>query len=197
MKVVKVVKANPKIELSGPLLVQDSSCSHLNFILTIKKHIWLSSSVTSMMSYYRVIEQNNAAVAMMKSGSYDSAISSFAHALKKVSNCQRRPNQDAHKSSLETLLHTSLDKCIVQSQGRVSFPLEQQDNKQYMHRQGIFIPFNLDSKYIPSILIFNLALAHHLSAQEDSDKRLVRLKKATRLYELAYNSQNHWDEVSC
>lgn len=139
------------------------------------------------MSINRVIEKNNAAVAMMKSGDYDNAISSFVSALKKNQLHQGRPNQATHKRCLEPL-HTSLDKCIVQSQGRVSFPEEQENNEHYMHRQGIFIPFNLDSKCIPSVLIFNLALAHQLSTK-DSDKRLDCLKKAKKLYELAYNCQ--------
>ena len=65
--------------------------------------------------------------------------------------------------------------------------------EKYMYSHGIFIPSNLDSSLIPSIMIFNIALTHHLYAEQCHD-RSKSLQKAYRLYELAYESQRCKEE---
>ncbi len=70
------------------------------------------------------------------------------------------------------------------------------NSDQYMYRQAIHIHLkDIESTYqvramVSSMIIFNIALAHHLSALVSDEKRQSeKLHKATTLYKLAYNLQ--------
>ena len=133
----------------------------------------------------QIIEQNNIAVAVMKTGNYSRAVSVFSAALK------------AHQQQLSMVLlgtndssdgasESSIDNCILESKRYYAFEVE--GNEQYMYSQGIFLLPDVKSKCIPSVIIFNLALAYNLFALQ-STQRSHLLEKSIRLYELAYNSQ--------
>ena len=85
-----------------------------------------------------------------------------------------------------------LDPSMIQSQLSSCCQLEDQDNnEQYMYSHGIVIPSNLDSRCIPSVILFNLALSHHLAAAaRPSHQKRFLLEKAVRLYVLAYTFQS-------
>ena len=131
-----------------------------------------------------LIEQNNIAVAVMKTGDYNRAISILYATLKahrqSITLCEMI-NNDASAGADES----NIDKCILESKRNYAF--EEEGNEQYMHSQGIFLLPKLNSKFIPLAIIFNLALAYNLSAPQSTQKRQL-LEKATTLYELAYNS---------
>ncbi len=70
------------------------------------------------------------------------------------------------------------------------------NDQQYMYRQAIRIPLDIESTYqagamVSSMILFNVALAHHLSALATSEKKhqSKKLRKATTLYEMAYDLQ--------
>ena len=142
------------------------------------------------MSYsHKVIEANNLAVAMIKNRHYHKAISSLKTALK-------AHQQESNSSTNNYIDHSSIDKCVMQS-SHLAKNMLLGDNNEYMHSQGIFIPFKnkLLPQYIPSVLIFNLALAHHLSSKiKSKSHRVSDLKKAAKLYQLAYNANEEFCE---
>jgi hypothetical protein len=72
-------------------------------------------------------------------------------------------------------------------------------NRAYIYRRGIFILSTLNSVIITPIIIFNLALAHHLKAEQSkyADQHKCFLQKALGLYELAYNAQGNSENSLC
>ena len=62
------------------------------------------------------------------------------------------------------------------------------DETYYMYAHGIFIPPNMDRESIPSAMIFNMGLAHHLYAKQEKEKEEKNLKTAYKLYDLAVQS---------
>jgi hypothetical protein len=90
----------------------------------------------------------------------------------------------------------SLDHCMAQ--GRKLPVARSDDAKPYLYNQPIRMPPTLEYTYkgrgmIASILVFNLALAHHLLFLErgQASKGFSSLRKAQMLYELAFDFQKN------
>jgi hypothetical protein len=139
----------------------------------------------TMTSYQIIIEQNNSAVAMLNQKEYAEAIDILSHALL----WQKKTGFVGKAVDYRTL---SLDQCMLQShRSETSWMDGRCDmNRAYIYRQGIFFPSTLNSVIITPIIIFNLALAHHLKAEQskDADQHKCFLQKALRLYELSYDA---------
>lgn len=73
-------------------------------------------------------------------------------------------------------------------QTEVPQDLHRNDGDSYMYRQSIRILPSFESNDIAQALVFNLALAYHLSSQKSISKHQL-LKKAVSLYELAFQIQ--------
>jgi tetratricopeptide (TPR) repeat protein len=132
------------------------------------------------------MELNNSAVSLISSGVYEEAIANLAKALNSSKKFMAQTN-DAN----EPLGMASLDQCMVQSP-KINDVSENDDSekKDYLYRRAICIPLTsccYETAVLSSvIIIFNLALAYQLAAG-DSDKRSRYLRKAAKLYELAYS----------
>jgi hypothetical protein len=133
------------------------------------------------------IQQNNSAVSLIADGDYDAAISGLSSALK---TCKQIMGEaDEHNQPVKT----SLDQCMAQSPATQAKASNEDENDQYMYRQPIHIPLSIESNYQASIMvsvmiIFNLALAHQLSAV-GNNKKQSKLGKAAKLYELCFSLQ--------
>ena len=131
------------------------------------------------------IQKNNSAVSLIAAGDCDSAISALSSALKTYK--QITEEADKHPQPVKT----SLDQCMTQSP--VTLAKASNEEERYMYRQAIHIPLTIECNYQASIMvsvmiIFNLALAHQLSAV-GSHKKQLKLRKAAKLYELGFNMQ--------
>jgi tetratricopeptide (TPR) repeat protein len=136
------------------------------------------------------IQQNNSAVSLIAAGDYDAAISALSSALEAYKNLMGEVHDEYHQP-----VKTSLDQCMTQSPATQAKTTNEDENDQYMYRRAIHIPLAIESNYQASIMvsvmiIFNLALAHQLSAV-GSDKKQSKLCKAIKLYELSFNLQRN------
>ena len=144
----------------------------------------------AMMNHQSAIQQNNLAVSLIAAGDFDAAINHLSNALKTYK--QVVPDADEHDHPAAT--NCSLDECMAQSAAKAkSVSMDEEENVHYMYQQAIHIPLNIEFSYQSTIMvsvmiIFNLALANQLSAV-GSNKSQSQLKKATKLYELAFNLQ--------
>ena len=130
----------------------------------------------------RVVHENNLAVAMIEEGAYDEASSKLFTVFQAYQHCDE--NDEMCKSSI------SLDECMTKGHPMSSavdpeFP--------FMYSDGIRISARVAasgiSKHdVSSILLFNLALAFHLSALDSMDPA-SDLRKALQVYELVYTMQ--------
>jgi tetratricopeptide (TPR) repeat protein len=133
------------------------------------------------------IQQNNSAMSLIAAGDYDAAISTLSSAL---TTCKLVMGEaDEHHQPVKI----SLDQCMTQSPAAQAKTSNEDENDHYMYRQAIQIPLTIESNYQAStmvsvMIIFNLALAHQLSAV-GSDKKQSKLRKAAKLYELSFNLQ--------
>ncbi len=139
------------------------------------------------------IQQNNSAVSLIAAGDYDAAINALSPSALKTYK-QIIEEADEHPQRVKT----SLDQCMTQSpatQGKASSNEDESD--QYIYRQAIHIPLEhiVEQTYqesaiaCSSAIIFNLALAHHLSALVSAKHLSNKLHKAATLYQLAGNLQ--------
>lgn len=132
----------------------------------------------------RVIEQNNLAVAMIEEGAYDEACSKLSTVFQSYQGYY--DENDCHYYSPSI----SLDQCMTQGHPMSSsvdpdFP--------FMYSDAIRISPKIAAVGIPkqdvaAILLFNLALSHHLSAL-DSMNPDADLRKALYVYEMVYTMQ--------
>jgi tetratricopeptide (TPR) repeat protein len=160
---------------------------------------------------------NSEAVAMIENGNFESAIPKLTEVLKQASTAGAL--QGFKKSRIQCCSEervsmgrdpTSLDECMASSsqQSQAEEEPDQQQEEQgeeahqqqdYVFRRCIQIPISTETTiyfesplFIYVVIIFNLALAHQLSAMECSDgseSASLRLSKAAQLYELAFNLQ--------
>jgi hypothetical protein len=146
------------------------------------------------------IEQNNMGVEMLAAGNSAGAIAPLSVALKAYKRIAlktyKRSMNVANPSSSQPV-GTSLDQCMAQSHHRRADILlhEQGDIEHFLYRQAIRIPptMGLESTHRAtimgsSIVIFNLALAHQLTAMEEGNNlREMMLHQALKFYELGFN----------
>lgn len=136
-----------------------------------------------MNSYQTIIEQNNAAVAMLRRHMYDEAIKTFSVTL-------RSQKEMGFSESRGESVTMSLDQCMLRSSAEQQ--PSQMETSPYIYTQGISMPTTaIDQTVLAPTIIFNLALSLHLRAGQSSsfDERNTLLRKSLRLYELAYHSQ--------
>ena len=139
------------------------------------------------------IQQNNTAVYLIEAGDYVSAIIHISSALHILKKSMEEVDLQHGNRPMET--HVSLDACMTQSAAAQA----DEEEGHYMYQQAIRLPSGIEfndrsSPVILSMIIFNLALAHQLSAV-GSNKSDLRMRKAAKLYELGYNLQRaeHFD----
>jgi len=146
----------------------------------------------------QAIAQNNEGVALLESGrEYPEAISHFSNALSlfKVSLTGLRP-KNYLSAEAGQVFKTSIDECIL---GTFRTSINSKDGSQFLFRHGIQIPTDMGLAFynerqrttVSCMIIFNLALAHHLLSmaeghQSKDDSSSINLGKATKLYELAF-----------
>jgi hypothetical protein len=134
----------------------------------------------------RTIQQNNDAVAMIESGNYHHAVTALSGALKDNRLLLNQVNDQQQE------IKTSMDQCMAQSRPTSDHSLDQ--NGRFLYRHAIRVPVNVEFHYraavmIGSMIIFNLALAHQLSAAVSDKNRESTLCRAAKFYELALNMQ--------
>jgi tetratricopeptide (TPR) repeat protein len=142
------------------------------------------------------IQQNNDAASLVAAGEYNTAAQEFSFALKTCQQVIVEANDEIPQP-----VKTNLDQCMVQSGLALADCRKEacrviDNDQQYIYRQAIHIPLDIESTYqasviVSSVIIFNVALAHHLSALATSDKKhqSKKLRKAATLYEMAYDLQ--------
>jgi tetratricopeptide (TPR) repeat protein len=145
---------------------------------------------------------NNRGAQFINAGKYESAISTLVKALKL--------SERVAVSEACSCQHCNLDYCMTLGTSQPAPRLlsqetfchnacqQQQPENVYIYERPILVSKqSMEGEHCPGvilslIIIFNLALAHHLSAmQNNTDRKL--LQKALHLYELAYQLQREED----
>jgi tetratricopeptide (TPR) repeat protein len=149
-------------------------------------------TMISAVQQQNAIQQNNTATSLIAAGEYNTAIQELSFALQVYKQVITEPDNEITQP-----VKTSLDQCMVQSLVASDCPKachHANDNKEdqhYMYRQAIRIPLkDIESTYqasamVSSMIIFNSALAHHLSALASSMHQWKKFHQAATLYQLA------------
>eukprot|EP00980_Cylindrotheca_fusiformis_P001794 scaffold406_cov57-Cylindrotheca_fusiformis.AAC.18 len=135
---------------------------------------------------------SNYAAAMIGRQAYDDAINYLLTALLSLKKINT-----SYKGDSGHVKGMVVDPCMVTSNGLAKFtpnPEQEADGdgtSLFLYRHAISIPPGVDSLLTTTpIVVFNLALAHHLKAKQQKaveESRTELLRKALRLYETAYN----------
>ncbi len=133
--------------------------------------------------------QNNSAVALISAGHYDTAMSCLSNALKTYKQLIKTNDDENPQTKM-----ASLDSCMAQSSAAAQgnhLATHEDKSGRYIYRQAIRIPQDMqcDSQanaFVSVVVIFNLALAHHLAVGAGGETKQHRLRKAVKLYELAF-----------
>jgi tetratricopeptide (TPR) repeat protein len=160
--------------------------------------------------------KNDEAVSLMNSGKYEKAIERLSSALasnKKLitgfpNDDQSQYPIDESQRSLKSLI--TLDQCLLDSTGRNHAILSKYHpqgglHPPYIYSEGIRILPGIDqapscyshqiTEITSTIIIFNLALAHHLSVGQSEPPR--KLLRALKLYKLALDLQRNMEQDNC
>jgi tetratricopeptide (TPR) repeat protein len=144
------------------------------------------------------IQQNNDAASLIAAGEYNTAIQELSFALK----AYKQVMTEEIDHEIIQPVKTSLDQYMVQSLAVADCPkachyANDNEDRHFMYRQAIHIvPHqNIESNYqasamVSSMIIFNVALAHHLSALASKKHQSTKFHKAATLYQLAVNLQH-------
>jgi tetratricopeptide (TPR) repeat protein len=151
---------------------------------------------------------NNEGVSLIEWGFYDEAITEFSKGLTLVKqvlalhgdNQADEAASDSMKTSAEPASHSPICQFHKMQEPTVTKECRDHDeflsdDEPFIFREPIFIPSHSadhtsSTYYVKSsfMLLYNLALTHHLSALSGKDTQ-KRLQKALKLYELAYTIQ--------
>lgn len=147
-------------------------------------------------SIQQSISLNSQALTLIDKGNFQAAIPTLSRALKASKQIFDRADE------VESVpLKRSLDQCMLESrQGIVVDPQSNDEcdrQGRHMYRRAIHIPASTEATYessgmISVIIIFNLALTHHLMATSETTNNASSddtFRKAGRLYELSYSLQ--------
>jgi tetratricopeptide (TPR) repeat protein len=148
---------------------------------------------------YSITQQNNDAAVLIESGLYREALSKLSRALSQV---QRELN-DADELNEEEQDVGSADGYIINTcheherQAMSTCLVEKlEPNQDFIYRHPIKtsdIPKQEESYVMSVILVFNMALAHHLIGisqdDDESSNGKKRLRGALKLYELVFGMQ--------
>jgi tetratricopeptide (TPR) repeat protein len=162
----------------------------LTFTQRSSRNNTMISINTETGSSERTINLNNEAVSLINQGKHENAAKILGHALT-LSKQNMLGASDSVCSKAKA--NFSLDHCMIQSASTNKLAQHTKGGSFYIYQQAILLPQNMpadfDSSIITSIIIiFNLALAHHLVANDHAGVEKQRfLKKAAKLYELALN----------
>jgi tetratricopeptide (TPR) repeat protein len=152
-----------------------------------------SITVENMPAQVLAMRLNNRGAQHIDAGRYESAISTLVKALK--------VSETVAVTEACGCEHCSLDSCMMQrsSQEAVCTVCQQQPESVYIYERPIRVSTKaMEEEHCPGvilslIIIFNLGLAHHLSAMQNNACRKL-LQKSLHLYELAYQLQRDEDE---
>jgi hypothetical protein len=147
---------------------------------------------------------NNRAAFYIETGRYDRAVSKLAKALKLTGKTD-------NIATCCTCKHCGLKECVTFSQRRDSSIADSVASNHRTRRHSLISDVSSEEGYIyrlpihvapqamqeghsmgltlPLIIIFNMALAHHLSAMEEEQLNRKKLSKVLQLYELAFRWQ--------
>jgi tetratricopeptide (TPR) repeat protein len=150
---------------------------------------------------------NNGGVALMKRANYSEAIASYTAALAKVKQMLIEDENDEDSSDVADEQSGGSSDSIAFAQD--DFPTgAESDSKELMmsdpNSRSIFcrpiLLRNRNEKACVELynkfsfaIMFNLALAHHLSGMKCTESKRGKLRKALRLYEFAYSIQMQED----
>lgn len=129
------------------------------------------------------IAQNNEAVSLIANGDYASGISNLFDALNSFKELM---HATSYLRDFQAPMTSSLDDCMKEGYHTYTETIPQDDERNYLYQRAILIPqveraFTYQENVMAScIIVFNLALVHHLSSS---------LVKAIQLYELSFSIQ--------
>lgn len=135
------------------------------------------------MSFKQILDLNYMTLELLQRQEYTGAVRISSKALRLLKSAQDEISQLPQSEDQQA--HNSLDQCILLSAANESVSSHA---KKYIYNQGIVLPPTMTNfNSISAILIFNSALAQHLSAETSSpsDASIRLLLKAKRMYELA------------
>lgn len=169
---------------SASIPLQCCSRSRLRFFVLFQL---FPQSENNIMTADFLIEQNNRTLAFLKAQDFTSAVESSAFAVKyhKALYSSASQNPLCYSSGDDCL-----DQCMLLSEMKSSNSYEASTHQtSFIYDLGIFVPKSVtDPSIVTSILIFNMALAHHLAAEATGHCVLQAWQKARLLYKLAYDS---------
>jgi hypothetical protein len=153
-------------------------------------------------SINQAIRQNNQAVSMLGNRNYYEAIITLSHCLQACREilCERDDNNTNRCSGDHSTTELNLDQCMEQTNRSKLFRHFKKSgrNEYYLHVQALRIPLNnrhlqnySTLLVVCSVVAFNFALAHQLTAREgnEEDIRSTKLQKAATLYEICLSMQ--------
>jgi hypothetical protein len=159
------------------------------------------------------VQMNNEAVLLLEEnkGNYKRAIALLTKALQKSKEGMQvrdHLSENDDDMSCETSLASTIQSCMDQRQPYTNEDTAEserdQESRDFIYRKGVYIPMtsqlasNQFCLMLTLIIVFNLALAHHLASADetiDSKETINNLVKAARLYRLAHRL--HTDENVC
>lgn len=135
------------------------------------------------------IRMSNYGVALMEQGQIIPAVGALSRALKM---CRRMMDE---AEDYPAPMSTSLDACMEASRMKPKKDSRLTRGERYLYQQAVRIPVDVGSNYracvmVSTMVTFNLALAKQLTAVQGlaADPK-VMLRKASKLYELAFHMQ--------
>ena len=188
-----------------------------NFYTKMKSQYRINNIINSKMmsGTIRAILKTNKAVSMIKTGEYHEAINRLSNVLNSLKHSvNRATNEYEHQQEppssgidLEEFMLSS-NTCQMSIPTRGGGSEQDQEDNPFFYRQPIEIPKSLigglllssstnhgDTILLSSVVLFNLALAHHLLAETSNSYQKMFLQKALRLYELSFRMQEQLERV--
>jgi tetratricopeptide (TPR) repeat protein len=148
------------------------------------------------------IELNNQAAALIGNGQFKSSFPALTSALKMSKKYLIDFADHEEDQNSAPVKQTSLDECMLANNSSVQDDEQEElsdddavDQGYYIYNRAIHISASFIEEttrhhsivMVSVVAIFNLALAHHLTAIEE--KNFLLLRKAAKLYELSHNMQ--------
>jgi tetratricopeptide (TPR) repeat protein len=146
---------------------------------------------------------NNRAAVCIEVGDYEQAVSQLIKAFKISEQLDNTTSCQCQRCSLDACMTYSQEISQHRDPGSneyyTSLPIDDSKQDRFIYRQPIHVtPESIQDCHsggltLLLILTFNLALAHHLSANEESQLNRPKLQKVLKLYEIAYRWQMEQD----
>jgi len=156
--------------------------------------------------HQKIIARNNHSVSLIAEGQYAVAIQELSTAM---ATLKRTMKTETEQGKTRTVTQrSSLDRCMIHSLSSFAPRTETDEytsDNEYLYHQSIFIPPEYDTtcceaSFLSCVIVFNLALCHHLSAQYCADNTQARsfLRSASHIYDLCIklNQNSQFQETS-